>query len=222
MTSHSKLIGLWFHYVHHLERWLVQRPSSIGKGPFFNAKDFPWAAMLEAHYEEVRGEVEELMGPLDDLPGFEEIAPDFARSEKGDPLTEDRGWKTFFLYGFGHRIEANCARCPNTAALVERVPGMRTAMFSILHPRKHIPPHRGPYQGLLRYQLGLVVPDQAQACRIRVGDEVAFWEAGRSMIFDDTFVHEVWNDTDDLRAILFLDVLRPLPFPASLGEPVGG
>ena len=36
------------------------------------------------------------------------------------------------------------------------------------------------------------------------------------MIFDDTFNHEVWNDTDETRVVLFVDVLRPLPFPESL------
>ena len=35
------------------------------------------------------------------------------------------------------------------------------------------------------------------------------------MIFDDTFNHEVWNDTDETRVVLFVDVLRPLPFPES-------
>ena len=35
------------------------------------------------------------------------------------------------------------------------------------------------------------------------------------MIFDDTFNHEVWNDTDETRVVLFVDVLRPLPSPGS-------
>ena len=35
------------------------------------------------------------------------------------------------------------------------------------------------------------------------------------MIFDDTYNHEVWNDTDETRVVLFVDVLRPLPSPWS-------
>jgi len=35
------------------------------------------------------------------------------------------------------------------------------------------------------------------------------------MIFDDTYNHEVWNDTDETRVVLFVDVLRPLPTPWS-------
>jgi ornithine lipid ester-linked acyl 2-hydroxylase len=93
---------------------------------------------------------------------------------------------------------------------------MTTAMFSILSPRKHILDHRGPYKGVLRYHLGLIVPRDAQACRIRVGEDFRHWVEGESMIFDDTYNHEVWNDTDETRVVLFVDVLRPLPEPESL------
>ena len=103
--------------------------------------------------------------------------------------------------------------CPRTAALMREIPGMTTAMFSILSPRKHILDHRGPYKGVLRYHLGLIVPRDAEACRIRVGEDIRHWEEGKSMIFDDTFNHEVWNDTDETRVVLFVDVLRPLPVP---------
>jgi aspartyl/asparaginyl beta-hydroxylase (cupin superfamily) len=105
--------------------------------------------------------------------------------------------------------------CPRTAALMREIPGMKTAMFSILSPRKHILDHRGPYKGVLRYHLGLIVPRDAEACRIRVGDDIRHWDEGKSMIFDDTFDHEVWNDTDDTRVVLFVDFLRPMPEPDS-------
>jgi hypothetical protein len=68
---------------------------------------------------------------------------------------------------------------------------------------------------VLRYHLGLIVPEDAESCRIRVGDDFRHWEEGKSLIFDDTFNHEVWNDTDETRVVLFVDVLRPLPFPES-------
>ena len=96
---------------------------------------------------------------------------------------------------------------------MREIPGMKTAMFSILSPRKHILDHRGPYKGVLRYHLGLIVPEDAESCRIRVGEDFRHWEEGKSMIFDDTFNHEVWNDTDETRVVLFVDVLRPLPEP---------
>ena len=88
-------------------------------------------------------------------------------------------------------------------------------MFSILSPHKHILPHCGPYKGVLRYHLGLIVPEDAENCRIRVGDDIRHWEPGKPLIFDDVFNHEVWNDTDETRVVLFVDVERPLPEPES-------
>ncbi len=88
-----------------------------------------------------------------------------------------------------------------------------TAFFSILAPGKHIPAHRGAYNGVLRFHLGLIVPGPAGACRIRVADQICTWREGESLIFDDSFNHEVWNDTDGWRVVLFVDVARPLRRP---------
>lgn len=54
------------------------------------------------------------------------------------------------------------------------------------------------------------MPDPPEACRIRVGDEIRHWTAGGSIVFDDTYDHEVWNDTEGQRVVLFLDIVRPL------------
>ena len=89
------------------------------------------------------------------------------------------------------------------------------AFFSILAPGKHIPEHRGKHKGLIRYHLGLRVPEPKEACRIRVDNTITHWEEGKSLIFDDTYYHEVWNDTDGYRVVLFLDIERPFNFPLS-------
>ena len=36
------------------------------------------------------------------------------------------------------------------------------------------------------------------------------------MVFDDTYVHQVQNNTEGTRVVLFLDVIRPMRFPGSL------
>jgi Aspartyl/Asparaginyl beta-hydroxylase len=79
-------------------------------------------------------------------------------------------------------------------------------------PNKHIPPHRGPSKGVLRYHLALRTPTDETAARIRVGSRTEHWRDGRSLIFDDTFEHEAWNDSDDIRVVLFVDVIRKLPW----------
>jgi ornithine lipid ester-linked acyl 2-hydroxylase len=183
----------------------VGRRSLVGDTPFLAPERFPWIDAIESHWREIRAEVERVLLDHDALPNFQDISRDQIE------ITDDDRWKTLFLYGYGFRADLVTELCPRTDELVRQIPGMVTAMFSILSPRKHILAHRGPYKGVLRYHLGLIVPRQKEACRIRVGDEIRHWEEGASMIFDDTYEHEVWNDTDELRAVLFLDVMRPLP-----------
>ncbi|MDQ2726316.1 MAG: aspartyl/asparaginyl beta-hydroxylase domain-containing protein, partial [Actinomycetota bacterium] len=93
-------------------------------------------------------------------------------------------------------------------------PDLTTAFFSILSPHKKIPEHRGPWRGVLRYHLALRVPEPASQCGITVGGESATWEEGRSLLFDDGYDHQAWNDSDEVRVVLFVDVLRPLRAPA--------
>lgn len=189
-----------------IERATV-RYSLVGDKTFFDNADFPWVDDLEANWEVIRAELDEVLKEREMLPSFHEISKDQVS------ITKDDKWKTFFLYGFGYKAEANCARCPETTKLMERIPGMKTAMFSILAPGKHIPHHRGPYKGVLRCHLGLQVPEPKEQCRIRVGQDIRHWEEGKCMVFDDTFDHEVWNETDGQRVVLFMDIVRPFRQP---------
>ncbi len=203
----SVAIGLWI--IKRLER-LIRRYSTVENTPFLDSRQFPWAKDLEANWPVIRQELEQVLKVQDRLPSFQEISKDQVT------LTQDDRWKTFFMYAYGYRMEGNCLRCPETERLVKAVPGMFTAFFSILAPGKHIPLHRGPYNGLLRAHLVLIVPEPNTACRIEVGGETRHWETGKCMVFDDTYKHQVWNDTDGTRVVLFLDVRRPLRWPGSL------
>lgn len=182
-----------------------------GDKTFFEPEAFPWTAQIEGEWKSVRKELDALMAQRDQIPNFQDVS----KAQKA--LTEGDQWKTFFLTTFnGKKIEENCAQCPETARLLRHIPGVRQAMFSILAPGKHIPPHRGPYKGLLRYHLGLIIPGPEGGCRIRVGSDVRSWKEGKSMIFDDSNEHEVWNETDSYRVVLFVDFVRPTIFPFSV------
>ncbi len=186
---------------------LIARSSILPNQPFFDPAVMPEVTSLERNWKTIRRELDTVLADRDGIPNFQDISTDQLS------LTDDDRWKTYFFFGYGFKADANCARCPETTRLLEQIPGMKTAMFSILSPRKNIPPHTGPYKGVVRYHLGLLVPDPPDAVRIRVGDEWAHWEEGRSLLFDDTFEHEVRNDTDGTRVVLFVDVVRPLRQP---------
>ena len=189
-----------------LER-LIVRASLVETTPFLSPEHFPWAADLEANWKTIRRELDDVLAYRDDLPNFQDISTDQAT------ITDDDRWKTYFFFGYGFRSDANCDRCPETTRLLERVPGMTTAFFSILSPHKKIGAHRGPYKGVVRYHLALKVPEPTDAAGIRVDDQIAHWTEGGSLFFDDSFEHEAWNDTDGVRVVLFMDVIRPLKPP---------
>src|SRR5258708_22607066 len=171
-----------------VERFIGKR-SLVGDATFFPLERFPWVESIERNWEVIREEAERLLEHQADLANFQDISKDQIE------ITDDDRWKTFFLYGYGFEARLGVEMCPRTAQLMREIPGMKTAMISILSPRKHILDHRGPYKGVLRYHLGLSVPEDAEACRIRVGDDYRHWGEGKSMICDATFTHHGWNVT---------------------------
>jgi ornithine lipid ester-linked acyl 2-hydroxylase len=196
-----------------LIKWLekkIPERSKVSTGPIIPHEEFAWAELLERDWQQIRGELDEVMVHHDALPNIQDISTD----QYG--LTQDDKWKTFFFLAFGDKIDGNFRRCPKTAAMLEGIPGITTAFFSILGPEKHIRAHRGYYKGLVRYHLALKVPADGAACGIRVQNESICWSEGEGFFFDDTYRHEAWNRTSEVRVVLLLDVLRPLPFPYSL------
>lgn len=184
--------------------------AKYGNPPIYDNSTFPWVKEIEDNWEVIRDEINQVMERREDLPSFHEIMPEV------ETITTDNNWKTFFLAGYGLESDENTKRCPETTKLLKKIPGMKTAMFSILSPNKHIPAHKGPFNGVLRYHLGLIVPEPKEKCRIRIDKEIKHWDEGESIVFDDTFNHEVWNDTSGFRAVLFVDFVRPVKFPFNL------
>jgi aspartyl/asparaginyl beta-hydroxylase (cupin superfamily) len=184
--------------------------SKVGNPPIYDKAVFPWAAEVEAAFPAIRTELVRVLTRKDDLPGFHEISSDVST------ISQDRGWKTFLLAGYGFRSDANIALCPQTWAACQKIPGLITVMFSILEPGKHLPPHRGPYNGVLRLHLGLIVPEPREDLGIRVENEIYRWKDGEAVMFDDAFEHEAWNRTPHTRVVLFVDFRKPLRFPANV------
>jgi beta-hydroxylase len=172
--------------------------------------DFPWTKYLEEQAPTIRAEAERLLRDRRSVPSIREVSPDH------DKIALDDKWRSFFLWGYGVRIKENLAQCPETAKILENIPGLLTAFYSIMLAGAHVPKHTGPTKAILTAHLGLIVPLKREACHMQVGPENLVWEEGKVFIFDDMFDHEVWNDTDEDRIILLLHLKRPLRFPGSL------
>lgn len=194
-------IGKWFQP--RINR-IVGRSSKIGDKPVFDPADFAWIRPLEQNWRAIRAEAAGALGDLDAVPALAAISPDHRR------IAPAGKWKAYFLYGYGYRIEANCAACPETAALVARVPGLNSAFFSILKPHTHLPAHTGVTKAIMTCHLGIQVPADGRRCAMRVTDQLLHWQEGRALVFDDTYNHEVLNDTEEVRIVLLIQFRRPV------------
>ncbi len=192
-----------------LNRFLA-RHSLIGAEPFFDEAQVPGLAILRENWEVIRDEARDLMAERERIPPLGEISPDHRR------IARDAAWKSFFFTGYGYQARANRARCPRTAALLDRVPDVVVAFYSIFEPGTHVHEHSGVTTALLNCHLGLMVPQGPERCEIRVDDRVRGWRPGEFLIFDETFPHEVWNLSAEPRVVLFVQVLRPMRLPGRL------
>lgn len=185
---------------------LIAGSSLVANDPVLDMRDFPWTQALRDHWEEIRDEAVGVALVGHASPSLATISPDHRAIAQVDM------WRSFFLWGYGYPIDDILARCPRTRAAIARIPGLNTAFFSILAPGTHIPEHRGVTKGLITCHLGLVVPRDGDV-RMRVHDRVVRWAEGETLVFDDTFRHEVWNETDGTRVVLLLQFERPLRYP---------
>jgi aspartate beta-hydroxylase len=181
---------------------------------FFERRDFPWLEALEAGTDAMR---EELLGVFADAASDAEIVPyvDYSSDQPLDQwraLNRSKQWSAYYLLKDGSRVNSHLARCPRTAALLQAtpladIPGHApTAFFSMLRPRTRIPPHTGVTNTRLVCHLPLVIP---AGCGFRVGSETRHWELGKALVFDDTIEHEAWNDSEEPRYILIIDLWNP-------------
>ena len=108
-------------------------------------------------------------------------------------------WRLYQLYDQGTKSESNCAHCPETVGIIEALPNFMegvafgNAMFSVLEPGSRIEAHCGPCNFRLRCHLPVATPPPA-GFSIQVGSCVEQWRTGQLMVFDDSFVHEVWHE----------------------------
>ena len=171
---------------------------------YLPVEEFPELDVLVEHYPAIRAEYDAAVATDGTAPAVIDMDPGQFR------LDPHRTWRGLGLRAFGRDIPSNRARCPHTAAVIDAIPGLYSAFFSVLQPGGGLTPHRGQLKGVLRVHLGLHVPDE---CGLDVGGETRTWTEGELLVFDDTHLHSVWNHSDRDRVVLFMDLERPIAQP---------
>ncbi|MGA9855575.1 MAG: aspartyl/asparaginyl beta-hydroxylase domain-containing protein [Gammaproteobacteria bacterium] len=181
----------------------IRTPAVLDKDRYF-----PGHRKFTDNWLAIRTECLQVMQNLQAVPEFHQLMHAQA------PLSEYGGryWRVFVLKAYGVAHQANQAKCPVTADLIGANPAIQSATFSFLEGGKHLPAHRGPFRGVLRYHLGLVIAKDmhgASSNRFRINGKYYSLVEGDGLLWDDTFEHEVWNTAPSVRAALLIDVLRP-------------
>jgi aspartate beta-hydroxylase len=175
---------------------------------------------LQAHWTTIRDE-------------YKQVAPQ-RPSDYEDAATEHKlhqgtwDWHSYMLKG---QLQGDfCVHFPQTTEILQalRDEGLLFegtpfgfSFFSTLHPQSKIAPHTSPMNFRLRVHLPLLVPDEngndkndgsttgRPACGIQVGPLVRPWKAGQALVLDDAYRHEVWNETEQARVVLLVDLWHP-------------
>jgi aspartyl/asparaginyl beta-hydroxylase (cupin superfamily) len=184
----------------------------------------PGLRELEAGHADVRRECLALLEIKEQLTDVEALGGGYTHGG-----IHTAKWKAF-MFKSGDFLEENCKLAPKTAALIRKIPGVYTAFFSVLDPHQEITPHWGYYKGFLRYHLGVRIPynNENNLCWLRVNDNRAqnalqdkaqivngeryYWKEGEGIIFDDNYLHDAANESDQVRVVLWLDLRRKMPF----------
>lgn len=184
----------------------------LAEREFHSPNLFAWIKEIEAATDTIAAELEAVMhaerAELVPYIQYEEHLP----LDQWRTLNKNPDWTAIHLWKNGERVEANARHCPETLALLERVPqpcvagAGPNAMFSLLAPNTAIPPHVGVNNARLVCHLPLVVPE---GCWFRCGGETRYWSRGEAFVFDDTIEHEAMNPTDDLRIVFIFDCWHP-------------
>lgn len=168
---------------------------------FYDKNDFPFLLKLEENFQVIR---EELLSLLENQQENQWLKtfPNYVISE------QEKAWKVFTFLFFQMKSLKHAQLCPKSAELIYSISEIISCDFSFMEPKTHILPHKGYTKMVLRCHLPLIVPAN-EKCAIRVGEETHVWKEGELVIFDDSFEHEAWNNSDDIRVVLMFDIPNP-------------
>lgn len=166
---------------------------------------FHWNAKLEAQWPNLRAEWDSFARSGGRLPKIEDLI-DESQGNEGT-------WRAGLLVSRGAPVPALADRFTATQAALSCVPGLWSALWSVLEPGAILHEHVGPNAGVLRYHLGI---DCGSAAALQVGNVEVPYRDGVGILFDDTVPHAAWNRGPEPRVTLFLEVLRPVPGPAGI------
>jgi len=166
--------------------------------PFHDAQALPWCHQLKQHWTDIQ---DELRAHLDDsgvwVPGAyadsnKSYAPDW---KIAGVLTADK-WQA-------------PKRWRRTQSIIKQLPDVWPfeVFFARMPPHSTIAAHSDNLNYIITSHLALEL--EAGGSSIQVGNEERDWEEGEMLVFDTSYIHKCWNDSDKNRYVLVLRFWHP-------------
>jgi len=182
------------------DRYFLKETRYEGTHPkYYDPDKFSWVKDLEANYKSIVDEIEGLIA------GGEEMPPNL----NPPYLSSPDAWRNFYFFNFRWYNHKNCLKYPKTFALIQSIPNVSFAGITVLEPHSKVLPHIGETNAIIRCHLGLRIPGQYLDCGIQVDDEQRGYYEGKMLMFSDAHMHTTWNNTEERRFMLILDVIQP-------------
>jgi len=190
-----------------LNTFLYMCTKPFARKAFVKTNHFDKLNLLEENWHIIAQEAQSLLNK-----GFFEQT-----TSKENSSFYDVGFRTFYKYGwskfyctwYGTNLNSAMMHCPKTVEILNKIPSVNGAMFTLLPAQSKLTRHLDPVACSFRYHLGLNTPN-SEDCFINVDGTEQSWKDGEAFLFDETCLHFVENNTQDMRLILMCDIERPM------------
>jgi hypothetical protein len=123
-------------------------------------------------------------------------------------LIGNKDWRSVDIYASGEllvdRGKTLVSLLKKHFDLADCPPLSPEVMISILEPGTHITPHYGTSNIKHTLHIPILLPEGDLG--IKVGGVLKHWKYGECLLFDDSFKHEAWNNTNSTRIVLIVDI----------------
>lgn len=171
--------------------------------PWHSVSDYPEiskiATVLERLHPQIKKEISQVGDKNQILPSYKHYR-----------VSLDN-WKALYLYRNNAKTDEGAYLVPTTAKFLQDYLGEMLCPFgemhfSILKPGVKIPPHSDLWNFTLNLHFAVDIP---KGCAIKVADETREWEEGKCLLFDYSYKHEAWNNSEYDRICLLMDIWNP-------------
>ena len=122
-----------------------------------------------------------------------------------------KAWRLIFIKSGNLYTKDAYKRFPFLVKLLKTTPEVCSCAISILQDGVHIPIHNGYYKGIMRYMMPIIVPKDRENVFLCVNEIKYNWTEGIGVLWDDNYPHKVYNNTKEIRVVIYMDIVRHLP-----------